>query len=308
MAMTVDATTQESTSAKRYKLTFWRTIRSEWIKLFTLRSTWWILLVTILGNIGLCAGLTLLMSTSMDMLASDYGRAQLEQAGAGDLDFSQPGAMGMLTEFIAQSCSMLGQLVFVILAVLTITNEFSSGMIRSTMTVAPRRARVLTAKAVVIALVCAVVFAVSLTGGWAVGYAVLHDVSAFDVTLTSATSLRIMGGLILEMILLAWFGLGLGAIIRSSAGAIGAALGIMLVLPMIFGLISSATLGTEPSGVLKWLLDAQAFLPTNAGTMITRAATGPADILGPWEGLGVLGIWTLVVCVVAYVMTTRRDV
>ncbi len=286
-----------------YKLTFGRILRSEWIKLFTLRSTWWILAIAILVNIGLC----LVVGVGMRLVENMTGAAVTDPSGQ-VIDVDMPaGSAGLLSEMVVQSCGMLGQLVFIVLSVLIITNEYSSGMIRSTLSAVPRRGRVLTAKAVVLAVVCVLVFGVSVAAGWGIDYLILRDSVLVDLTLTSPTSLRILGGFVLEMILIAWFSFGLGAIIRSSAGGIGAAVSVILVLPMVMMMLVTLLVGGDrPTGWRKWLSEAQDFLPTNVGGLVTRAQDA-SSVLGPWEGLGVLGLWTLVCLVIAFVVTHRRD-
>jgi ABC-type transport system involved in multi-copper enzyme maturation permease subunit len=222
----------------------------------------------------------------------------------------EPGSFGLLSSLVGQACSMLGQLVFVILSILIITNEYSSGMIRSTFTIAPRRDFVLAAKMIVVAVTCAVVFGVSVAAGWGIGYLFLRGGVGVDLTLASPTSYRVLGGFIVEMILLSWLCFGLGAIIRSSAGSIGAAVGVVLVLPTImsFIVLGVSGLGGELTGWRKLLADTSAFLPTNAGGLVRQAERMSGDIMGPWEGLGVLGVWAVVALVVAFVVTYNRDV
>jgi len=293
--------------ARPYKLTFFRILRSEWIKLFSLRSTWWITGVTILVNIGICAGLAAMMKWVESQAQQIQNDPTFTNPGGVSVEI-QPGDFGLLSEFVTQGCGFMGQLVFVILSILVITNEFSSGMIRSTFTTAPRRTAVLVAKMIVISILCAIVFAISLAGGWAISYAFVHNMVAFNLTLTSVVSMRILGGFILEMVLISLFCFGLGAIIRSSAGSIGAAVGIILVLPMILNVILGYISGPDPSGWRKLLIDSTAFLPTNAGTLITQETVDPSSVLTAWQGIAVLGCWAFVSLVLAVIITSRRNV
>ncbi|MDR2929632.1 MAG: ABC transporter permease subunit [Propionibacteriaceae bacterium] len=301
-----DQSTPVATKTRRTPhLSFFGVLRSEWIKLFSIRSTWWILACLVVVNVGICV-----FATSMIRLAE----TQMRNAGVGqtgpmmDVEL-KPGVFGMLSELVTSATSFLGELIFIVLAVLIIANEYSSGMIRSTLVVVPRRAMMLVTKMIVLAVTGAVVFAVSLAASWALSYLILRQSIGVDLTLNSPTSWRILGGFIIEMILIAWLCFGLGAILRSSAAGIGVSVGCVVVLPMIMSFISSAALGGgETTGWRKTLVDAQSFLPTTAGSMVTQSQPQPGAILGPWEGIGVLGVWAAVALVIAFIVTYRRDV
>jgi ABC-2 type transport system permease protein len=291
--------------SRPYKLSFGKVLHAEWIKLFTLRSTWWILSATVVINIGVC---------SIFAVALKYAESQIVNnpqviASAGETNLGAPGSLGMLSAQMTEACAFIGQLVFIILSILVITNEYSSGMIRSTFTVAPHRIEVMVSKMIVIAIMCIVIFAISLFAGWGIGYSILHGSTMIDLTITSHLSLRIMGGFIIEMILVALFCFGLGTWIRSTAGGIGAAIGIVLILPMILNVIVGFISNSDkPTGWRKWLIDGSQFLPTNAGSVITSPQAAANAILGPWQGIGVLGAWTVLSLIISFVMTVRRDV
>jgi len=286
------------------KLSFFKILRSEWIKLFTLRSTWWILAATVVANIGICLAIA-----AGDRWTETYVNSNPGAVHGGPTTI-EPGSMGLLSSLVAQGCGFIGQLVFIILSILIITNEYSSGMIRSTLTVAPRRGKVLTAKVLVVAFLAIIVFGVSVAASWAGGYAILRDSIGVDLTLTSATSVRILAGFVAEMVLIALLCFGLGALIRSTGGSIGAAIGVVLILPMIVSLIVGifSRSEAEPTGWRKWLNDGAQFLPTTAGGLVTQETIPDTSILGPWEGLGVLGGWALLSLIIAYIVTARRDV
>ena len=294
--------------ARSYKLTFLRILRSEWIKVFSLRSTWWLLLVAIAANVGMCAATSAVALLNENQILANPNAADLPP-GLRPEDL-QPGDLGMLSFYITQACGFFGQLIFVILSILIITNEYSSGMIRSTFTIAPRRGRVIIAKVVVVAILCFAVFSISLAAGWPLGHMILQNSVGTDLSLTSATSMRILGGFMVDMILVAVFCFGLGATIRSTPGSIGTAVGIILVVPIAVGALTGAISATqsEPTGWRKWLSDISAFLPTNAGSTVVQVHPSADVILSPWQGIGVLGIWTVASVVAALLVTWRRDV
>jgi len=294
--------------ARQYKLTFFRIFRSEWIKLLSLRSTWWIIVVAFVTNVGMCAAITGMNQWTENQIRTNPDAFQLPP-GLQPNDL-QPGDLGMLSYNVTQACGFFGQLIFVILSILVITNEYSSGMIRSTFTTAPRRGKVVMAKILVISILCLIVFGISLTTGWSLGHLIQQNSLGTDLSLTSATSLRILGGFMVEMILVAVFCFGLGAIIRSTPGSIGAAVGIILVLPIAIGVLTGqiSTTQSEATGWRKWLQDVSAFLPTNAGGTVVQVHPAADAILSPWQGIGVLGAWTVASVVGALLVTWRRDV
>lgn len=294
--------------ARTYKLTFPRILRSEWVKVFSLRSTWWILLIAVVANVGMCAAIAGTALYNEHQIVANPDAAGLPPGLRPD-DL-QPGDLGMLTFSMTQACGIFGQLIFVILSILIITNEYSSGMIRSTFTIVPRRGRVLIAKILVVVVLCLIVFSISLAAGWPLGHMILQNSAGMDLSLTSPTSLRIFGGFMINMVLVSVFCFGLGATIRSTPGSIGAAVGIILVLPIAIGALTGTISANpaEPTGWKKWLSDISAFLPTNAGNQVVQVHPAANAILGPWQGIGVLGIWALASVIVALMVTWRRDV
>ena len=288
------------------KLSFLRIMRSEWIKLFTLRSTWWITCIAVVLNVLITVGIAAAMRFAESLSVAEPGGIP---GPDGQPMGMEPGAAGMLSNFVVQGCAFVGQLIFIMLSILIITNEYSSGMIRSTFTTAPRRGKVLLAKMIVISVVCVLVFGISLAIGWAASYAILQGSIAVDLSLTSAASIRILGGFVAEMVLIALFCFGLGALIRSTPGSVAAAIGVLWILPTIMSVVSTVLAsGSEPTGWRVWLINSVDFLPTNAGGLVTQVEVAQSSLLGPWEGLAVLGGWVLLSLLFAFVSTARRDV
>ena len=292
--------------SRAYKLRFIRIIRSEWIKLFTLRSTKWILSLAI----GLNIGITLALAGAVRWAQTMFDAQGSPPGGPDNVPIEvDPMSLGELCELVVTGCSFVGQLMIVILAILIITNEYSSGMIRSTFATVPRRANVLLAKMIVIFVVAVLVFAISVAVGFAGSYAIFYNSLGADLALISETSLRIMGGFIAAMVLIAWFTFGLGATIRSTAASIGTAVGVIIVLPMIANiLVAVFSAEGQAEGWRLWLLNVLQFLPTSAGSLVTQTTAAQGSILGPWEGLGVLGGWALLSVVIGFIVVKRRDV
>lgn len=176
----------------------------EWLKLRSVRSTWWTLLVFAAGMVGLAI---LVM------------RGQQHSASFDPTNDSFAGLA-------------IGQLAIGVLGVLAVTSEFSSGMIRATFAAAPRRPLVLAAKAAILASVTLVAGEIMAFVAFGVGQAVLK--SQFPhAALGQPGVLRavLMAGVYPALIGL--IGLGLGALIRHTAGAISAVVGVLFVLPLI---------------------------------------------------------------------------
>jgi len=180
-----------------------------------------------------------------------------------------------------------GQAVVAILAVLVICNEYSTGMIRTTFTAMPRRLLVYAAKAVIVAVVVLAAGAVAVLGSVLAGHLILpsHGFTAsrgfHPVWLSYGPALRAATGSVLYLALIALLSLGIAALVRDSAVAIGAVLAILYLFPIILAFV------TDPA----WQHRLERWTPTNAGLSI-QATTGLRNLaISPWGGLGVLAIW-----------------
>jgi ABC-2 type transport system permease protein len=186
--------------------------RMEWHKLRTVRSTWWIVAVFMLSLIGLAV-----------LALSHENYPQLSAADRASFDPVHDCFIGLV----------LGQLLTGTLGVLAITTEFSSGMIRATFAAAPRRPLVLAAKAAVLGAVTLAAGEIAAFAAFLVGQSALQA-PAPHATLGQAGVLRavLMAGAYPALIAL--IGLGFGALIRHTAGAICALVGVLFVLPLLF--------------------------------------------------------------------------
>jgi ABC-2 type transport system permease protein len=235
--------------------------RMEWIKLRTLRSTGWITLILAAGMLGLSV---------LVMTHTNY--AKLSAADRASFDPTELGFVGLA----------LGQLLMAVLGVLTITSEFSSGMIRATLAAAPRRPMVLAAKAAVLGVAGLAVGEVFAFAAFGAGQAVLAS-PAPRATLAEPGVLRavLMAGAYL--CLMGLIGLGIGAIIRHTAGAIATAVGVVFVLPVIFLAF--------PAGLQQGV---EKFLPMIIAENSLTAVKHVSPSLPPWAGLGVLALYAAV--------------
>jgi len=247
-------------------------VRSEWIKLRSLRSTYWSLVVAAVAMVGLGA----LFSSRYD----HFGPT--ERASINPASFSLSGFF-------------MAQLAIGVVGVLIITNEYSTGSIRSTLAAVPQRRTVLGAKAVVLTAVVAVVAIPSSFGAFFAGQAILAGKTT-QAHLSDPGALRAVVGAGLYLSALALGALALGAIIRRTAGAIATLAGLVFVLPGLVGALPSS-----------WQ-NVTRFLPASAGQAIighSRFAT--THVLTPWTGFGVFCAYVVVAVVVATFTLNRRD-
>ncbi|HEY0870602.1 MAG TPA: ABC transporter permease [Acidothermaceae bacterium] len=253
-------------------------IRSEWIKVRSLRSTWYSLLAALLVIDGLG---TLFSALHAHRVESG------NPAGSGiQIDVTQVSLRGVF----------LAQLAIGVLGVLVVTGEYSTGMIRSSMAAVPRRQPVLIAKAAVFA---ALVFVVSLVGTLAAfllgqrAQASTHE----QATLSTPGAVRAIVGGALFLTLIGLLAVGLGFLIRSTAGAIATLFGIVLVAPILTNALPAP-----------YSNDVAKYLPLNAGTQILTTMHQDPGMLGPWAGIGVTALYAVVALLAGLFMLKRRDV
>jgi ABC-2 type transport system permease protein len=256
------------------RVTQLRVIRSEWTKLVSVRSTRWSLLAAVLLTIGLpllFAGVT----------SSHWGSmSPHDRADRHPLDIALAGVN-------------VSQLAIAVLGVLTITAEYSTGMIRSTMIAVPKRLPVLWAKVGVFGAVTFAVMLPAVLAAFFIGEAILarHHI---NIGFTAPHVIRVLVGAALYLTVVGLFGLGLGAIVRNTAGGIASFAGIMFVLPPLMNVLPTS-----------WNNAASPYLPLQAGEAIM--STTPGNHLAPWTGLGVLCGYTALAFALAAVLLVRRD-
>lgn len=277
-----------------------RAMAAEWTKLWSVRSTMWTLVATVVAVLGLCA-----ISTGT-VSASDI--------------IEDPTRRSLIGIF-------LGQLIFGVLGVLVMSAEYGTGTIRATLSALPRRPVVLTAKVIVFGAVAVVVSEVLTFSAFAVGQALLsakHAVGSSTFATQHAQQLGVKiphgiqgvlssgsaslgqpgvlravigGGLYLAV--LGLLALGLATIIRHTAGAISAFVGVVLVLPLIVQALPMS------------LSNAVArYLPANIG-LVMFSTHGLPDRVGPafspWTGFAILVLYTVVILGIGCWVLVRRD-
>lgn len=274
------------TMPRSTSLSFPRLIRSEWIKLRSVRSTVWCYAIVVV--------LTLAMAYLLGLVDTGVQRG------------APATAANQLIVTIGTASVSLTALVVGVLGVLIITGEYGTGQIRSTFTAAPRRTGVVLAKAFVLALTTFVVSAVSTWIGVAISSALQAGRDIRPDLADPAVFMPILGSSV-YVTGIALLAFGIGLLVRSSAGGIAIALGVLLVLPIVLQLVAGLV-------DQQWLLDVSRFLPDQAGSQLytyERSADQPAPegvVLNGWSGGGILAAWVVAVGVVALATVKKRDV
>jgi len=250
-------------------------LRSEFTKIRSTRSTYWTLLALIVITVGIGA----IASYGAASHASTIDRASF--------DATQLSLGGLY----------VGQLVIAVLGALTITSEYSTGMIRTSLAVQPRRGTLFAAKAIVFAVVSLVTGLVASFLSFFIGQAILSS-HHLNVTLSQPNVLRAVIGGALFLTACGMLAYGLGAILRHTAGAITAAIGLLFVLTVLVNFLP----GTWQNHVDKWM-------PAIAGSQVwlTKASSSQWSQFSAWAGLAVLAGYAAIAIVAGLVLFRTRD-
>jgi ABC-2 type transport system permease protein len=198
----------------------------------------------------------------------------------------------------------LGQALIATLAVQAISSEYSTGMIRITLTAIPRRHAMLAAKAAILTGLLLAAGAIAVAGSVLAGRLILpgHGFTAArgfpPLWPGDGPVLRAAAGSVLYLALIALLSLGIAVIIRDSAAAIGVVLGLLYLPPLI-----AAVLASNP----QWQHQIERYAPMSAGLTI-QDTTGLHNLpISPWAGLGVLAIWAAAAPLTGGLMLWLRD-
>jgi ABC-2 type transport system permease protein len=274
------------------------TMRSEFTKIRSVRSTYWTLLALVVA----CVGIGALFS---------WGQTQrllrIESGKRFDGRRVPPGfGAHIAAQIHSQAASislfglLFGQLIVIVLGALAITSEYSTGMIRTSLSVMPRRGTVFAAKGIVFGLVALAVGLVTSFLAFFTGQAILSS-QHVSTALGHHGVLRtvIGGGLFLAVCGLLSF--GIGAMLRHTAGAIAAGIGLMFVLWIL-----SQFLPGPPSG---WFgqADIDKWIPFNAGSSIWENQANGLHPFSPWIGFAVFSAYAAAAIIGGLVVFLRRD-
>ena len=259
----------------RERVTQLRVVASEWTKLRSVRSTSWSLFAATVLTIG------------FPILASAVISAHWGQRSPGDRAHFNPLDPALVG-------SQIAQLAIGVLGVLVISAEYSTGMIRASFTAVPKRLPVLWGKAIVFASVTFALMLPAVLIAFSASQSILSRHHA-NVAFSDPHVARAVIGAALYLTVVALFSLGLGAIIRNTAGGIAAFAAILFVIPPLMNVLPQS-----------WNDAASRYLPSNAGRAIL-AITPDSSSLSPWVGFGVFCGYAAATLAVAAILLVRRD-
>jgi ABC-2 type transport system permease protein len=252
-------------------------VHAEWTKLRTVPSTGWLLIAVVALTVGASATATAIIKC--------------------------PGSCTADTTKVSLTGIMLGQAAVAALAVVIVTAEYGSGMIRVSLAAVPRRSVLLTAKAIVVTAVVLTVGTISVLGSVLAGRLLLpgNGFSAANgfaaLSLVHGQTLRAAAGSVLYLALVGLFTLGLSAALRDSGLATAVVLCVLYVIPLVSDVMLSAV----------WQHRLDRWAPVNAGLAIQATRNIAKQPIGPWPGLGVLGLWTAAALIGGLVVLRLRD-
>jgi len=254
-------------------------LRSEWTKLRSVRSTTWSLVATAV------------LTIAIGILATGSEATRWAHSNLGDRMAFDPTSLSL-------AGFLFGQLAIGVLGILVVSAEYSTGTIRATFGAIPHRNMVLAAKVIVFTAVAFVLGEVLSFASFFIGQAILSGTTP-TASLNEPGVLRavIGGGLFLTV--LGLFALGLGAIIRHSAGSITVFVAIFFVIPLIVEALPSS------------IKDAVGkYLPDNIGATMTTVKQGfrtDVPTFSPWVSFGLLCAYAAVALVIGGILLARRD-
>ena len=255
-----------------------RELGAEWTKLRTVASTAWLLLAVVVLTVVVSAAAAATVSCPATGCRYDTPKVALTGVQA-------------------------GQAIVAILAVLVITGEYGTGMIRTTLVAMPRRGAVLAAKATILTGLTLGTGTVAVLGALLAGRLILPGngfVPAHGqplLSLADGPTFRAAAGSVLYLTLIALLGLGVATVVRDSAAAIGVVFGLLYILSILPFLTS------DPD----WAKFLWRISPMNAGLAIQSTAHLSSLPLGPWEGLGVLAAWAAAALLTGGLLFRLRD-
>lgn len=260
-----------------YRVTGPRVLRSEWAKLWSLRSTW------------ITLGISALFLVGFGVIAAVQFKSRLGSGQRMDNDFA-----GATAVSLSLFGSMLAQLALGVLGVLVTAGEYSTGMIRSTLAAVPRRLPVLWAKSAVFGVIAFVVAVASVFVAFLIDSGLLSGTRA-AMTLSDPGVVRSLLGAGLYLGLVGVIGVALGALLRSVAGGIAVLVGALMLVPGLLSLLPAS-----------WQGNINPYLPSSAGQSMF-ALSHDSTSLSPAAGLFVFLGWTVLVLAGAAYRLLRTD-
>jgi ABC-2 type transport system permease protein len=252
-------------------------LHSEWTKLRSVRSTYWSIIAAVVLAIGLGAA-----------ICAGQRHAYPQMSLHDKLTFDPTS--------VSQAGFFFAQLALGVFAIMTVSAEYSTGTIRTTLSAVPQRGYVLLAKCVLVSVLSFVVATASAFAAFFIGQLIFKG-RHLNVPLSHPGTLRAVVGSGLYIAGLTLFSIGLASILRNTAGSITALAGIVFILP-----------GVSQALPDSWQHDFARYLPANAGSSITNVITTGSDSLHPWTGFFVFLIWVAALLGVGWYLLRSRDV
>jgi ABC-2 type transport system permease protein len=255
-------------------------LRAEWTKLRTSPDAWWLMLGTV--------ALTIVVSAAV---------AAATHVSAGD-----PGGAVQDPTRLSLIGIDLGQAVIAVLAILAVTDEYGTGMIRLTLVAIPRRAVMLGAKALTITLLALITGALAVAGCLVAGRLLLPGAGLDPahgyalISIAHEPTLRAAAGTVLYLGLIALLSLGVGTILRDTAASAGAVLALLYLPPLLAHLVSAL-----------WGRHIEQIAPMTAGLAIQATRNIRSLPISPWAGLAVLAAWAAGMLLVGFAALKTRD-
>ena len=282
MTSTVSTATAAAPRTRSFqgKQTFMRAVRSEWIKIWTLRSTW------------ISAALTVLITAGFGALFTSL---------AADPDFiglDDPGTM-------LNAGTFFGMIVVAVLGTMSITGEYSSGQIRSSLAAVPGRLRLLTAKALVSATVGFLLGSVSIFLAWLISLPFLGDKT---ISLADSHYSGLIWGTGLSYAIIVLMSMGLGFLLRSTAGSITIVTVLLFVINLPLSIAAAfwewptKVLGLLPSTVFYSVAD-----PMELSTSWADTSEMSTYFLEHWQATLVFCAWGLILLLIGAIVFSRRN-
>lgn len=249
-------------------------VRSEWTKIRSVASTVWTL------------SLAVVVTIALGMLISGLSANEFD-------NMSERDRLSFDPTFISFAGMSLGQLALIVFGVLVVSNEYSTGMIRTSLAAVPRRGTFLASKIAVATGLALVVGLATSFVTFFLGQAMLGDHRA-EIGDPGVLRAVIGGGL--YMALIAMFSMGVAAMLRSPMLSLGILMPFFFLVSNILGNVSA----TEKIG---------RYLPDQAGSRIMQVVTPIDDDkpYGPWGGLGIMVLWVIAALLGGYLTLKKRD-
>jgi ABC-2 type transport system permease protein len=254
-------------------------LTAERIKFTSTKSPWWCAIV----SFAIVIGLSILRVTT-DRRESSFSFA--------DITWTQTGVK-------------FGMVVIMVMAALTVTTEVRFNTLRTTFLAVPKRTPALLAKAVVVAVTAGVVGEIAAWIAWVVGHSLATSGIKGHLTFVNAADYRVVYGVGLVFFIVALLAMGVGLLIRQSAGAIS----VMIVWAILLENLVTL-LGQVGADIQQWLPFSNIDQFLNVG--VTQTAVRAGDVvtswpLSPWGSLGYSALWSVVIFTAGVVVSKKRD-